>query len=66
MVSKALVRVPLVKRRKTGDKALKVKTNKQTNQDNFLSPLGEGVRSGENTPPKIICGHKKSSRDQIS
>lgn len=59
MVSKVLVRDPLVKRRKTGNKALKVKTNGQT-MEIFFFPLGEEVRDGEDTPSKIICDHKKA------
>lgn len=58
MVAKVLVRVPLVKRRKTGDKALKVKANGQTKRI-FFSP-GEGVRDAENTPLEILCDHKKA------
>lgn len=40
MVSKVLVRVPLVKRRKTGDEALKVKTNGQTRRIFFSTGGG--------------------------
>lgn len=48
MISKVLVRVPLVKRTKTGDKALKVKTNLDkpgqilTNQEKIFFHWGEG------------------------
>lgn len=48
MVAKVLVRVPLVKRRKTGDKALKDKANGQTKRI-FFSPGGGSERCGEYT-----------------
>lgn len=59
MVAKVLVRVLLVKRRKTGDKALKVKANGQTKRI-FFSQGEEGVRDAENTPLEILCDHKKA------
>lgn len=56
MVAKVLARVPLVRRRKEGLHALKVKT-KWTNQESIFSSVGE---DGQNKPLGINCEHKKA------
>lgn len=56
MVAKVLARVPLVRGRKAGLKALKVKT-KWTNQESIFST---GGGDGDNKALEITCEHKKA------